>query len=284
MNRAPLIIIGMHRSGTTMLSKILESLGIFFGYKKEVNNEAIFFIKINDWIMKQFNASWDQPYNMNFLSNNQIDKISKVIQRPLRDIRAIEFLGFKRYLKYRDIRKLDISWGWKDPRNTFTIDIWLKIFPDAKILHIYRNPLDVAESLRKREFELDKTFKMDFSKRIKEYLLKGKVGYVSSARLRDIREGVYLWKQYVEKAFSTESKMDKLLHIKYEDLLTYPKKLLKEIFDFCELLYKEDDLNSLLNTLKVERRFAFLKNPQLIQVYNEIKDWDIVEKLGYSNI
>ncbi len=284
MARAPLIIIGMHRSGTTMLSKILESLGIFLGYKKEVNNEAIFFIKINDWIMKQFNASWDQPYNMNFLTANEITKISNAILRPLKDIRAIEFLGLKKYIKYKDIRRLDIPWGWKDPRNTFTIDIWLKIFPQAKILHIYRNPLDVAESLRKREFELDKTFKMNFSKRIKEYLLKGKVGYVSSVRVRDIKEAVYLWKQYVEKAFSIEKKTEKLLHIKYEDLLIEPKKLLKEIFDFCELFYKEEDLNKLLTTFKVERRYAFLKNPQLIQAFNEIKDLDIIKKLGYCDI
>ena len=40
----PIIIIGMHRSGTTLLSKLLEKCGVFMGTKKEENNESIFFL------------------------------------------------------------------------------------------------------------------------------------------------------------------------------------------------------------------------------------------------
>ncbi|MCX7770388.1 MAG: sulfotransferase [Proteobacteria bacterium] len=230
MKSWPLIIIGMHRSGTTMLSKILENLGIFMGAKKEINNEATFFIKINDWILRQFNASWDQPYNMNFVDDEIIKHLSKVLLRPIRDFRAIEFLGIKYFLKYRDLRKLNIPWGWKDPRTTFTIDIWKDIFKNAKILHIYRNPLDVAESLRKREEKLSANFKMTLSKHIKEIIMKGKIGYASSFRLRNIKEGILLWKQYIEKAFSLNNNTKNILHIKYEDLLTEPEKYLDKIF------------------------------------------------------
>lgn len=282
MGSWPLIILGMHRSGTTMISQILERLGIFLGSKKEINNEAIFFIKINDWIMRQFNASWDQPDNMNFIDEKRIKTISNAIRRPLKDIRSIEFLGLKKYLIYRDIKRLDIPWGWKDPRTTFTIDIWLEIFPGAKILHIYRNPIDVAESLRKREIELDKTFKMDLTKKLKEYLIKGRVGYISSIRLRYINEGIALWKQYIEKALSIKN--NKILHIKYEELLSNPTYLLKEIFDFTEIKYSESDLNEAIKSFKIERRYAFLNNPQLVDIYNKIKDWDILQKLGYENI
>ena len=34
MGISPIIIIGMHRSGTTMLSRQLEALGVFMGKKK----------------------------------------------------------------------------------------------------------------------------------------------------------------------------------------------------------------------------------------------------------
>jgi hypothetical protein len=39
----PVIIIGMSRSGTTMLVEMLEQLGLFVGRKKTRNNEAVFF-------------------------------------------------------------------------------------------------------------------------------------------------------------------------------------------------------------------------------------------------
>ncbi len=281
---SPLIIIGMHRSGTTLLSKILEDSGVFMGVKKEVNNESVFFLKINDWIMRQFNASWDQPYNMNFLDNKTIDLIKKAIIPSLKDIRSIEFLGLKNYFKYKDIRRLDIPWGWKDPRTTFTLDIWLKIFPEARILHIYRNPIDVAESLRKREEELDLIFKMTSIKKIKEYLLKGKVGYISSIRVRHIREGVFLWKEYVEKSFSYDKVTKNILHIKYEDLLNNPKSQLEKIFDFIEIPYVDKDISMAINTFRIDRKYAFTKDNFLVSIYHEIKDWPIMKKLGYDNI
>lgn len=284
MKKNPLIIIGMHRSGTTLLSKILENLGIFMGIKKEINNESIFFLKINDWIMRQFNASWDQPHNMNFLDDTTITHIKNAITRPLKDIRSIEFLGLKNYLKYKDIRNLDIPWGWKDPRTTFTLEIWIKIFPEAKILHIYRNPIDVAESLRKREKELDSQFQMTFIKRIKEYFLKGKIGYKSSLRLRHIREGILLWKEYVEKSFSFDRMTKDILHIKYEDLLNDPKYHLVKIFDFTEIPYTQKDIDMAINTFKIDRKYAFIKDHDLVNIYNEIKDWPIMKQLGYDNI
>ena len=45
MKYNPIIIIGMHRSGTSMLSKILEDSDIFLGNNKDINNEALFFKK-----------------------------------------------------------------------------------------------------------------------------------------------------------------------------------------------------------------------------------------------
>ena len=46
----PVIIIGMHRSGTSMLTRLLEKAGLFVGHEKENNWEAWFFPKINQWL------------------------------------------------------------------------------------------------------------------------------------------------------------------------------------------------------------------------------------------
>ena len=57
------------------------------------------------------------------------------------------FLGWKRYLAYRSLERFDQPWGWKDPRNVFTLPLWLRVFPEAKIIYIVRNGVDVAASL-----------------------------------------------------------------------------------------------------------------------------------------
>ncbi len=47
MRYSLVIILSMHRFETTMLTKLLEQLGIFMDWRKEKNNEALFF-KFND--------------------------------------------------------------------------------------------------------------------------------------------------------------------------------------------------------------------------------------------
>lgn len=48
----------MHRTGTKIITEMLEELGIFMGADKEQNNESLFFIQLNDWLLKQSSASW----------------------------------------------------------------------------------------------------------------------------------------------------------------------------------------------------------------------------------
>ncbi len=44
-----------------------------------------------------------------------------------------------------------IPWGWKDPRNTVTLEFWQSVVPDLKIVLCVRNPLEVIASLLKRD-------------------------------------------------------------------------------------------------------------------------------------
>jgi hypothetical protein len=41
-------------------------------------------------------------------------------------------------------------WGFKDPRTCVLLPLYLRIFPDAKVLHIVRDPEDLATSLAHR--------------------------------------------------------------------------------------------------------------------------------------
>ncbi len=285
MRFSPIIILGMHRSGTTMLSKLLEQLGIFMGWRKEENNEALFFLKFNDWILEQVNATWDNPYNYRFVDESFKDLIASLAEKYIKSIRRIEYLGFKKALKYKSLKELDFAWGWKDPRNTFTVDIWLRIFPKAKLIHIYRNPIDVAESLRKRTFKYRENFRWNFENRLKFFLLKGSIGYGNSVRVMNIYEGIQLWNEYVSRVFELEKCYElNILHIKYENFLENPLPDIKKILFMANLNYDINRVSDVIKNIDVKRKYAFLLNKELVDIYKAIKKDKNLIQLGYDNI
>ena len=83
----PIIVIGMHRSGSSLLVKVLQELGVFMGNDFEENNESMFFNKINDWRLLQAGASWDIPENL-FQGFDQSRRFAFVKEKQL-----VEFYG-----------------------------------------------------------------------------------------------------------------------------------------------------------------------------------------------
>jgi hypothetical protein len=291
MRYSPVIILGMHRSGTTMVTDLLEKLGLFVGDKKEVNNESLFFIQMNTWLLREANAAWDDPHNFLFISDFFKQNAKRVVEQHLHGLKSIDFLGYKRFITCRDIRNLDRPWGWKDPRNTFTIDIWHEIFPDAKVLHIYRNPIDVAESLRKREAAKNASI-LEHGLRLKgfklkkrEATLKRRVGYQDSFKLTDIRENISLWEEYTKKALSLDSMLGKdILHVRYETLLENFNEQFAPILDFVGFQAKRSEIPALAGQVRADRKYAFLRNKDLVAVYQDIRNNDLMRKLDYHSI
>ncbi len=278
----PLIIIGMHRSGTSLVSRVLEDIGVFMGHRKDENNEAIFFQRLNEWMFRQVNASWDNPYNFLFVNDFLKKNFLRVIDSHLKGVRRIEYLGTSRFLRYTDIRKIDFLWGWKDPKNTFTLDIWKEVFPSLRILHIYRNPVDVALSLKRREDEFQKGFRLNPVRRLKERLLRGRPGYALSVRILDICEGIKLWHEYLDKGFSLDDK--NIMHIKYETFLDDPETVLKDIFNFAGIDIDKSRILRITDSIKRDRKFIFLKDDSLVKLYEEIRNTELMKKLGYHEI
>jgi hypothetical protein len=279
----PIIIVGMHRSGTTMITKMLENLGLFVGQSKEVNNEALFFYDINNWIFKICYARADLPHNLQYLNPVTKKFLILSLRYHLSSIRRLSFLGAKKFFAYQSIQSLDIPWGWKDPKNTFTYELWKEIFPQAKIIHIYRNPIDSVSSFIVRDLEVKNKYHLSWKKKIKRLFLISE-RYHPNFRLYSLEEGYNLWEEYVSKAFSIEDDPAKIMHIRYEDFLAKPKENLSLLADFCGLNPDMELLEFQAATVKKDRSFAFLSNPEDLKVYHTIKDKPLMQKLHYDKL
>jgi len=202
----PYIIIGMHRSGTSFLSRALDAVGIYMGAVKDRNNESKVFIRINEHAMTRSGYDWCQP---------GVPRQEHWVSRSQAFIAHVRHFGsLKRGETYR--RWLTLEWGWKDPRNTYTLAMWLKMFPEAKVINIYRNGLDVALSLAERNEKLLKTGSRYFNE-----------------QLHDLAFNLRLWEQYTEKALSYEAALrSRMITLRYESLVAGAKDEVRKLEDF----------------------------------------------------
>jgi len=280
---SPVIIIGMHRSGTSLLSRTLEDLGLFMGNKKEENNESLFFLKLNRWMLRSLGATWDNPRSVDILDcGSPIRNLFRdYLELKLKSFESINYLGIKKYFKYRDISKIDEDWGFKDPRSTFTLSIWKEIFPQAKILHIQRHGVDVANSLVKRSTSILNKKQEKFMNKKSVYVYRNKtVRFTDTCFCLDHFRSLKLWDIYMEEAKKQVDKYeDCSMVVKYEDFLIDPKSIITDIVKFIGLDIEDKDVSKYLKGINPSRAFAYKKDVNLVEFSNLHRD--LLEKHGY---
>jgi len=265
--KPPILIIGMHRSGTTLVTKLLEDLGLFTGKRKEENHESEFFLHLNHWLMTQAGGGWDHPEPvLDLLAHERVLSLATdYIQYQLRSPRVISYLGVGKYLRYRTPANLPDPWGWKDPRNTYTLPLWLRIFPDARFIHVYRHGVDVAKSLQSRHLRL-----LARSER-RRWLLKAastfrrkRGGFADSVHCNSLEYGLHLWEAYVQRAHRlVASYPDRACELRYESLLSNPAKELATLATFCELPTDDSMLANAARHVRPSRAYAYRDKPEL---------------------
>jgi hypothetical protein len=265
--RPPVIFIGMHRSGTSMLARLLEELGMFFGAVKDQNNEALFFQDLNEWLLAQCGGRWDNPaaFNQYFWRNAETVRWSELYLRDLLvSPRAVQFLG-ARYA-VRGILGLETPWGWKDPRNTFTLPLWLRIFPDAKVVSIERNGVDVAQSLRAREINvLNDAPRLYRRNRLALFLRLRRSGFVHSPRCLVLEDGFALWEEYTAqtRAAMAQVPAERVLALRYEEVLADPVNWLDRSVDFCGLKVSQNQIENAVKNIRTDRANAYESDVEL---------------------
>jgi glycosyltransferase involved in cell wall biosynthesis len=124
-----------------MITRLLNLCGLYLGPDDEMmqasedNPEGYWenqhFTNFNDEILSLLGGRWDVPPDVEpgWAQGPRFDPL----RHRVRGLAA----GFD----------VHAPWGWKDPRNCITLEFWLSVFPDLKLILCMRSPLEVARSL-----------------------------------------------------------------------------------------------------------------------------------------
>ncbi len=290
--RPPIILMGNARSGTTLLADLLERLGLFIGHEKiVVDQEAKYFFSVNRKILQHIHGHWDNPAPVRYFLGNPdaVDETVRCIEADLRSYRIMNFLGPRNFVRYRSIERFDRPWGWKDPRNVVTLPLWLKVFPQAKIVYIVRNGVDVAQSLVVME---EKVVAQRRRKRrrlipsLRKRSVLERAGFKGAVRCLSLEGGFSLWEEYA--AYGEEhlaAAPNERIVLQYEHLLTDPKPFLSELVRFCGLDAPPDTvLDDAAANIDRKRAFAFTEEPALRDFYLKVKETSWMKRFGYSEV
>jgi LPS sulfotransferase NodH len=271
-SKNPLLIIGMHRSGTTLLSKCMETAGWYGGWRKEKNNESTFYLRINNWLMHNSGCDWETGDSIEKSLNNNYELLASYVAKLEKSI------FFSEYSPFFDKKKLLIStsWGFKDPRTTLTLPFWMKYYGDTSLIHIRRHGLDVANSIIVRRNKQASEYNGSLLGAVKK-IHANKKAY-PTMKLYDINDAIDLWYKY-EMACEIAIKKQKSISIKYEDLLTSPDYFLKQIFEFSNLNVEKKEVTNMVGKFDKTRCFAFKKSPYIKDLTED--SVSKIERFGY---
>lgn len=148
----PIVVVGPHRSGTSLVSQILTALGVCMGRCLTEKNESILILQMNEHLLFQNGATWDDPEPIirkleaieeSGTLHTHADRLSKFL--------LANFSSFDTEIsalsEWNEIKK---PWGFKDPRVCVLLPLFIAIFPTARFLAVRRDLDDVARSLHWR--------------------------------------------------------------------------------------------------------------------------------------
>lgn len=133
---APVMVVGMHRSGTSFLTGSLQQAGLELGkhsawnpHNLKGNRENLEIVAFHDALLTARGCAWDNP------------PIEPIKWTPDEEYQAKQLIA-----DYKGVAR----WGFKDPRSLLVVDGWLELIPDLKFVGIFRHPTAVAQSLEAR--------------------------------------------------------------------------------------------------------------------------------------
>jgi len=215
MKTAPFFIVGVQRSGTTLLRLLLNAHSDI-----AIPEEASFLRPLfkNEWSGQSITGPKLQRL-VNYLRANEQFNLWNFDREPLlQEIGSREAITFSEVMDimYSSYAKNEGKIRWGDKSLFFgSIEKLYEMFPKARFIHIVRDGRDVFHSWRKMDpakshpsvMALDWKLKLDF----------------------------------IERSIKTIPASNMLL-VRYEDLLTQPNESLQKICNFLSIDFEEDML------------------------------------------
>ena len=199
-----IIVLGMHRSGTSVVARLLNMMGAYFAPEKITAPEKAA-LPLTEANPKGYWERWDVfSLNEDILRTLEIswDNISQFSPTDITPEIQIQFESSAREI----IFGLDANrpWMMKDPRLCLLLPLWRSLLEIPVCVYVYRSPIQVAQSLKKRE------------------------GFPFTL-------GFALWEKYNLHGLTNSTNMPKIL-ISHEELINDPvatvKKLHQQLLDF----------------------------------------------------
>jgi glycosyltransferase involved in cell wall biosynthesis len=213
----PVCIIGMHRSGTSMVANLLRRCGLYLGNEGDLipatadnldgHWEHVKFVEINDGILNELGGGWDHPPS---------------VPEGWNDERLL-YLKAKAEALLQEFSSAE-PWGWKDPRSSLTLPLWTSLLPEIKVVICLRNPLEVAVSMRRR----------------------GLSSYSLS---------LLLWKTYNQRILESVPPQNRII-TRYENYFSDPKKELGRVLRFLNIPATEEAINIACGVTKNDLRHS----------------------------
>jgi hypothetical protein len=163
---APIIICGMHRSGTSLIASMLVDSGVHLGHNllgpSSGNSQGHF----EDTDILEFHRNV-------LLANGIVSEgYTTQLQIPVPEslkCRAASLVAAR--------TGSQTPWGWKEPRTTLFLDFWSQLLPKACYLFMFRRPWEVIDSLLRRNettFHWNPSFAIDvwthYNRRLLEFV------------------------------------------------------------------------------------------------------------------
>jgi hypothetical protein len=198
----PFFVLGCVRSGTTLLRDILRQHA-----RLESPEETHFF----RWSDPYASPRYERNYNgaKLFKNHREIDGVSdfdfhnaRILSRNRKELS--DYYG-KLYLAAQG--NVMGRWFDKTPQNVYGLLLLGYMYPEAKLVHIYRNPLNVVSSLTEGRV-------------MAKHEVKGGINYWL--------ESMIMMNEYKKMP----GVADRIIEIKYEDMVADPKPHIGKILEF----------------------------------------------------
>jgi len=219
-NSKPIMVSGVYRSGTTFLTAMLGAHSELkatsstvkflrfclnrYGDITKVENQRRLISDTHKRLRVRWGLSIDERNTLRQVARYEQPSYAAIYDLLMRDM----LLG-KKGTASRWVEKLAVQWE--------DIPVFLRMFPNGKVIHIYRDPRDIAASYKKMTFEPGKTY-LDAA-----FNFRGAMECVKGLQLEYRRN---------------------LLAVKVEEISERPEESIKRICRFLKIRFEKSMLDT----------------------------------------